>query len=627
MEDHFTDLFEHDNQTSEDRLHYIMEASNDGFWEWSKTAPLFMSARCKEILGFTPENFTPLPQIWLERIHPQDIEHVKQTLQDHIQGITPYFFSEYRFCSGSGDWKWIQSKARILLGEAGRPWRIAGSVSDISIRKNTELTLQESESLYRSLVETSPNAIVLTDVNGVILFINRQGAEMSEWNDSTQLLGKSARILFSPQDWERVSRDYMRAMTSGGLNNLEYTCICRSGSQFIIELSAAPIYDAANQLRGCLTTAQDITQRKQMERELLQHRIHLQKLVEEHTVALRLSEEKFTKAFRANPTSMSITTLKEGTYIDVNDAFCYMVGYKKAELIGQPSVKIWAKPDDRALYKKLIEAHGYVKDFELYFYSRSGEVRIGLLSGQRIQIGDGIYILSSMIDVTEQRMMDREIARLDRLNLIGEMAASIGHEIRNPMTTVRGLLQILGEDDAYQKDRELFDLMIEELDRANSIISEFLSLAKDKIVELLPCNLSAAATSVIPLIQANATAQDKKLSVHFSTVPDILLDQKEIRQLLLNLSQNGLEAMEPGGTLTLKIYEEHDKVVLAVQDQGKGVDPHVMDKLGMPFVTTKDQGTGLGLSVCYRIAARHNANIEVESNPQGSIFYVNFPIK
>ena len=124
--------------------------------------------------------------------------------------------------------------------------------------------------------------------------------------------------------------------------------------------------------------------------------------------------------------------------------------------------------------------------------------------------------------------------------MIGEMAASIGHEIRNPMTTVRGLLQMLGSEALYQRDQDLFDLMIEELDRANSILSEFLSLAKDKNVDLLPSNLATIIISVTPLIKVNAMPKDISVVFQMDPVPDLLLDSKEIRsQFLISLKWTG----------------------------------------------------------------------------------------
>ena len=121
---------------------------------------------------------------------------------------------------------------------------------------------------------------------------------------------------------------------------------------------------------------------------------------------------------------------------------------------------------------------------EIKYCTRLGQERLALLSMEPILINEYACLVTMFIDITERRQMEKDIARLDRLNLIGEMAASIGHEIRNPMTVVRGFIQLLNEQQCYQKDKLYFDLMLEELDRANGIISEYLGMARDKIVNL-----------------------------------------------------------------------------------------------------------------------------------------------
>lgn len=228
------------------------------------------------------------------------------------------------------------------------------------------------------------------------------------------------------------------------------------------------------------------------------------------------------------------------------------------------------------------------------------------------------------IDVSERKRFEKEMARLDRLNLVGEMAASISHEVRNPMTTVRGFLQILSEKPECIKYSDYFQLMIQELDRANSIITEFLSLAKNKPIQLQRLNLNEVIHALEPLIEANATILNQNVRIVTKRTPKLRLDEKEIRQLILNLIRNAMEAMEPGGHLTIKTYCEENKVILSVKDEGPGIAPGILEKLGTPFITTKSSGTGLGLPVCYSIAHRHKASIEVNTGKSGTTFLVKF---
>jgi len=173
--------------------------------------------------------------------------------------------------------------------------------------------------------------------------------------------------------------------------------------------------------------------------------------------------------------------------------------------------------------------------------------------------------------------------------------------------------------------KEYFDLMIQELDRANSIIKEYLSLAKNRPVDYKKQNLNGIVQAMLPLITADAINSNKITELNLQAVPDLLLDEKEIRQLLLNLARNGLEAMDPGGKLTIRTFVNEDaEVVLSVQDQGCGIAPEIVDKIGTPFFTTKEEGTGLGLAVCFSIAARHNATIKLDTGTGGTTFSVVF---
>ena len=347
-----------------------------------------------------------------------------------------------------------------------------------------------------------------------------------------------------------------------------------------------------------------------------------QRMVEQ----IRFSEEMLSLAFNVCPFIMTISTVEEGRYLKVNNAFCAITGRTQEEVIGRTSIEIgfWKDPADRSILKQQIIMERSLRDLEFCFCKKNGEERLGRYFMELIEILGEPCLLTVIIDITDLRQMEIEMNRLDRLNVVGEMAASIGHEIRNPMTTVRGFLQLLRENEDYSRDYDHFDLMIEELDRANSIITEFLSLAKNKIVELEKDNLNAVISKLLPLLHAKAMIRDQSVALELEKIPDLLLDKKEIRQLILNLVNNGLESMSAGGVVVIKTFMDNDNVILAVQDQGGGIDQEMLEKIGTPFLTTKEQGSGLGLAVCYRITARHNARIEISTSPCGTTFLIRF---
>ncbi|MHB8073206.1 ATP-binding protein [Desulfosporosinus fructosivorans] len=275
----------------------------------------------------------------------------------------------------------------------------------------------------------------------------------------------------------------------------------------------------------------------------------------------------------------------------------------------------------------LVVLSSYFLSTALYKYRRQDLLHTHYLEDLVKERTQELQIANDLLtqEILDRKLAEIEMARLDRLNLIGEMAASISHEVRNPMTTVKGFLQLL-MNKQEQKDKEFFVLMVEELDRANSILSEFLSISRTKLT-LLEChNINDIVTSTLPLVQADVSNNDQLLKIELNIVPNLPLNIQEIRQLLLNLVRNGLEAMSSGGQLSIRTFSTNSDVVLAVSDEGRGIEPYVLEKLGTPFFTTKEQGTGLGLAVCYGIVSRHNGKINIESSPQGSTFYVRFKL-
>ena len=343
--------------------------------------------------------------------------------------------------------------------------------------------------------------------------------------------------------------------------------------------------------------------------------------------ALLASEAKFAKTFAASPNIMIISTF-DGLYLDINERFTLETGYSRSEVIGKTAdeLNLWADPDNRKLMQKLVLMNGSVRNLEMKIRTKYGQERITLLSSEIIELDGQHCVIHIMNDITEHKRMSNQIARLDQLNLVGEIAASIGHEMRNPMTSVRGFLQMFMTDKSLTPYHEYFNLMIEELDRANQIISEFLSLAKNKTVNLESSNLKVIIVALSPLIAVDAIKQDKHLVLDLKEIPDLLLDEKEIRQLIFNLVLNGLEAMTAGKTITIKTYAKGDDVFLEVADQGSGIKPEIMDKIDTPFFTTKENGTGLGLPVCHSIAMRHNATIDVKTSSKGTSFTVCFKV-
>jgi PAS domain S-box-containing protein len=266
-----------------------------------------------------------------------------------------------------------------------------------------------------------------------------------------------------------------------------------------------------------------------------------------------------------------------------------------------------------------IQAVGQTAEPELHLLVSAG----GLSTEDQLETLGYVITLS---DISDSHRLAREMERLDRLSLVGEMAAGIGHEVRNPMTTVRGYLQMFSQKSAFADYRDTLGVMINELDRANEIISEFLSLAKNKMMQLELVSLNSVVESLYPLLQADAFCRGNDLELALQDIPQVTADEKEIRQCLLNLVRNGLDAMPSGGKILIQTSAEDEAIRLSVTDTGPGIPPEILAKLGTPFLTTKENGTGLGLPVCFSIAERHHAALEVDTGIKGTTFSLVFPL-
>lgn len=225
-------------------------------------------------------------------------------------------------------------------------------------------------------------------------------------------------------------------------------------------------------------------------------------------------------------------------------------------------------------------------------------------------------------DITDIKEQQQEYSRLERLNIIGQMAAGISHEVRNPLTTVRGFLQLFSSKTSIDKDKEYMDLMISEIDRANSIISDFLSLTKKNSDEMRLNNVNLIIQRIFPLIEADAFSNNKNIVMNLNSVPNTLLNESEIRQLILNLVRNGLEVTPENGKVTISTEAKEGRILLEIHDEGPGIPEELREKIGTPFFTTKGNGTGLGLATSISIARRHCGEIYFTSDSSGTTFQV-----
>ncbi|RNC29463.1 MAG: Sporulation kinase E [Candidatus Dichloromethanomonas elyunquensis] len=214
--------------------------------------------------------------------------------------------------------------------------------------------------------------------------------------------------------------------------------------------------------------------------------------------------------------------------------------------------------------------------------------------------------------------------RFNELNLMGVMAGGIVHEVRNPLTVVRGRLQLLTCDSELEKYHQELQTLILEIDRAVELLTELLYLSKPTKTKMERQNINEILNQLYPFINAGALVNLQEIVYELEDVPDVMLNQKRFRQVVLNLVNNALQAMEKHKKVIIRTFGKEGKVYFVVQDEGSGIPPEVVKNLGTPFLTTKDSGTGLGLAACYQIIAEHQAGIQVDTSSAGTNFTIIF---
>lgn len=443
--------------------------------------------------------------------------------------------------------------------------------------------------IYRVLIEEINEGFAIISANGIISFCNKRFSDIAKI-PSEKLIGLSIYSLVTLQD---------RLLTSACNGGFKAKCSLKTGTGFYtsIALSAKNV-TIADDIITCLIVT-DLTEQQRNER--------LVQIICNEATPVIIACDNRGRITQANPAA--VTRLKKqlvGNYFDL-------------------VIPLFRTSDGTKLrLSQVIDSpHG----IEAHYERQDGRKFILLINASRLDAEDEDNLAGCVVkltDVTEKSLLTDQLARLERLNIIGEVAAGIGHEVRNPLTTIRGYLQMFTRKEKYIDDYEKLQIMIEELDRANSIITEFLSLAKNKSSGKKLGNLNNTIHELFPLLQADAFRLGHEIQVDVGDIDVTCYNDKEIRQLILNLVRNGLEAMNSAGVITIKTYSEADKIILAVQDTGTGISDKILNKLGTPFITTKEAGTGLGLSICYQIAARHDAKIEVTTSAEGTIFLVKF---
>lgn len=359
--------------------------------------------------------------------------------------------------------------------------------------------------------------------------------------------------------------------------------------------------------------------------ELQAQNTQLQQEIAQKTAA----EDKFAKAFRACPNPIAIATYQQEQLLEVNNSFLQMSGYTTTEVIGKNMAQIYPTSALNIYHQALQKAssQGFVRNQELEFTTKSGELKTVLLSLELIELGGTKCTLQIMNDITERKRLENEFISL------------VSHELRTPMTSTIGALDLLNSGQLgtlSDRGKQILQVAIRNTERLIRLVNDILDLERMKsgkiAIEPVQCDLESLLVQATETMQAMATKAQVKLQLQPCQV-SIELDPDRILQTLTNLLSNSIKFTEPGGLVMLQATVNGDRCHLMVRDTGRGIPTDKLQSIFERFqqVDASDSrskgGTGLGLAICRHIVEQHQGRIWVESVlGKGSIFHIDLPL-
>ncbi|MDR6727371.1 two-component system, sporulation sensor kinase E [Paenibacillus amylolyticus] len=330
----------------------------------------------------------------------------------------------------------------------------------------------------------------------------------------------------------------------------------------------------------------------------------------------RAVKEHLESIINQTADAIHITDL-DGNVLRVNRAFEQLYGWRSREVEGR-TLKIIppeAEEERREQHAQLIEGMSITSNETTWMKKDGTRVEVSVSTAPvRDEEGEITALISVSRDITSRNRMEELLRRSEKLTTVGQLAAGVAHEIRNPLTTLRGFLQL--QQQTNKLNHRHLDLMLSELDRINLIVGEFLILAKPQAVHFQDRDIRFILGDVISLLDSQAHLHGVEFVLSASSDSAMVhCEENQLKQVFINLLKNGMEAMPNGGSIQIRLHheEELNRVRIEIKDEGIGIPEEMMPKLGEPFFTNKESGTGLGLMVSQRIIQSHKGMMDIRS--------------
>lgn len=472
---------------SEEQLRIAVEAAEMGTWSWHVvTDEVDGSPRHFELFGMTPRD-TPLSWADFTRhLHPEDRKWVEERLGQAVDknGV---FEAEFRIVPEEGETRWLSSHAQATaLSAEGRTVQMSGVIVDITGRKLVEAALRASEERLRLTVDSIPDyAIFTTDLEGLVTSWN-VGAERVFGYPEEEILGRPFEGLFTPEDRRaEVPRKELQAALEQGRAADERWHLRKDGTRFFASGTLAPLRKGGKPT-GYAKIARDLTEtriaeqeRERLVAELASVNENLEAQVVRRTDALRMSEQRFSQAFYANPIPACMTTFGRETFVEVNDAFVALTGYARDEIVGHTSreLKMWSSPEDLKTLDQMQRDDKGFRNAELELRTEAGEVRDILLSAEVIRLDGHEGYLKMFYDVTDRKRTEEEMHRA--IQTVMNDASWFSRSLLEQLARIRTGGNTLPSVDLSKRERQVLERLAG--GQSNTVIAEDLGLAAQTV--------------------------------------------------------------------------------------------------------------------------------------------------
>jgi len=497
-----------------------------------------------------------------------------------------------------------------------------------------EPEIDESRQILKSIMDSANVWISVLDRFGSVTIWNSAAEKISGYSHE-EVVGHGSiwEWLYPDEEYRSEALRRANSIIASRLReeNLETKIRRKDGETRTVSWNFRAILDDNNRSIGSVALGLDMTEQVEMRNEFSRYSKHMEDLMVERTNDLRESEERLRAILDSSPYPITVSDL-DGYVVDCNQALLRLHQYSsKDEIVGASVIILFAGKEHDTVRNRLGKAleTGSSPAREYTFLTKDGREFPAEFSAAivRDSAGKPVALVGMSRDLTEHYQYEDRLRKSERLAAIGETAAMVGHDLRNPLQGISGAAYILRQKVGSEGDPEAIEMLglIESsLDHADSIIKELLEYSREIRLEPTETNAKAVIEAAMQLVKVPGNIKIKNLA---GTTPSLQIDAAKTQRVFVNLIGNAVDAMPTGGELTITSVEDGRTLEVRLSDTGEGIPDEVMRNLWKPLKTTKPKGVGLGLAICKRIVEAHSGSIEVESIlGKGTAFTIRLPL-